>query len=347
MSKRSHMLHRLRTLRNVPLPVRLLVTGAAVGLVCAFQLPLEPDVPGDPFLLFFIVVIATAFAFGERVGFVAVGLTSLLAFFFFEPFGTLAIRHAGDLVRIELYAVLAAISALIVGSIGRAFVDAAGAQTDARGSIFLRELTHRVANNFAVIAALISRKAGSITDAQARSILDEAIEQVTIMARLHRHLQVDGDVVSVDSKRFIGELCRDLETFMARDRPVTIEHTGISCMLAVAQAVPLGLIINELVTNALKHAFPGNRRGSVCVRLDQPTSNVLLLVVEDDGVGVRGDSLPSGMGRGVVDALAAQLGGQLECRSRDGGTTFSLSVPFAPFRSVSNIDTIASNSAKL
>jgi two-component sensor histidine kinase len=341
------MLHRLRTLRNVPMPVRLLVTGAAVGVVCAFQLPLEPDVPGDPFLLFFVVVIATAFAFGEHVGFAAVGFTSLLAFLFFEPFGTLAIRHAGDLVRIELYAVLAAISALIVGSIGRAFVDAAGAQTDARGSIFLRELTHRVANNFAVIAALISRKAGSITDAQARSVLDEAIEQVTVMARLHRHLQVDGDVVSVDSKRFIGELCQDLQTFMARDRPITIEHTGISCVLAVAQAVPLGLIINELVTNALKHAFPGNRRGTVRVRLDQPTPKDLLLVVEDDGVGVRGQSLPTGMGRGVVDALAVQLGGQLECRSHDGRTTFSLSVPFTPVGSVSRLDAIGAAAAKL
>ena len=341
------MLHRLRTLRSVPLPVRLLVTGAAVGLVCAFQLPLEPDVPGDPFLLFFMVVMATAFAFGERVGFLAVGLTSLLAFFFFEPFGTLAIRHAGDLVRIELYAVLAAISARIVGAIGRALADAAGGQTDTKGSIFLRELSHRVANNFAVIAALISRKAGSITDAQARSVLDEAIEQVTIMARLHRHLQVDGEAVSVDSKQFIGELCQDLQTFMARDRPITIEHTGISCMLAVAQAVPLGLIINELVTNALKHAFPGNRRGTVHVRLDQPTSKNLLLVVEDDGVGMRGHSLPTGMGRGVVDALAAQLSGKLECRSDDGGTTLSLSVPTAPLRSASSTDAIGTSSAKL
>jgi two-component system, sensor histidine kinase PdtaS len=294
-----------------------------------------------------MVVIATAFAFGERVGFVAVGLTSLLAFFFFEPFGTLAIRHAGDLVRIELYAVLAAISARIVGAIGRALADAVGGQTDTKGSIFLRELSHRVANNFAVIAALISRKAGSITDAQARSVLDEAIEQVTIMARLHRHLQVDGDVVSVESKRFIGELCQDLQTFMARDRPITIEHAGIACVLAVAQAVPLGLIINELVTNALKHAFPGNRRGRVSVRLDQPTPKDLLLVVEDDGVGVRGHSLPTGMGRGVVDALAGQLGGQLECRSHDGGTTFSLSVPFTPVRSVSRTDAIGAASAKL
>jgi two-component sensor histidine kinase len=341
------MLQRLRTLRNVPMPVRLLVTGAAVGVVCAFQLPLEPDVPGDPFLLFFMVVIATAFAFGEQVGFAAVGFTSMLAFLFFEPFGTLAIRHAGDLVKIELYAVLAAISALIVGSIGRAFVDAAAAQTDAKSSIFFRELTHRVANNFAVIAALISRKAGSITDAQARSVLDEAIEQVTIMARLHRHLQVDGEVVSVDSKRFIGELCQDLQTFMARDRPITVEYTGICCVLAVAQAVPLGLIVNELVTNALKHAFPGNRHGTVRVRLDQPTPKDLQLVVEDDGVGVRGHSLPTGMGRGVVDALVAQLGGQLECRSHDGGTTFSLSVPSTALRSVSRIDAMGAVSAKL
>src|SRR5215813_6827695 len=116
MSKRSHMLHRLRTLRNVSLPVRLLVTGAAVGVICAFQLPLEPDVPGDPFLLFFMLVIGTVFAFGERIGFVAVGLTTFLAFFFFEPFGTLAISHAGDLIKIELYAVLASISVILLAS---------------------------------------------------------------------------------------------------------------------------------------------------------------------------------------------------------------------------------------
>jgi len=60
------MLGKLRALRSLPAPVRLLVTGAAAALTCVFQLPLEPDVPGDPFLLFFMVVIGAAFAFGER-----------------------------------------------------------------------------------------------------------------------------------------------------------------------------------------------------------------------------------------------------------------------------------------
>jgi two-component sensor histidine kinase len=328
------MLGKLRALRSLPVPIRLLVTGAAAALTCAFQLPLEPDVPGDPFLLFFMVVIGAAFAFGEHIGFVAVGLTTFLAFFFFEPFGTLAIKHAGDLIKIELYAVLTGISVLIVASIGRALVDAkASAEMDGEGNIFVRELTHRIANNLAVVAALIRRKAGSVTDVQARSVLDEAIEQVTIMARLHRHLQVGGEAVSVDSEHFIGDLCDDLQTSMARDRPISIEHMGMRRALPVAQAVPLGLIVNELVTNALKHAFPGNRRGRVRVRLQQETDNSLLLVVEDDGVGMRPLAPPSGMGRSLLHVLAAQLSGRLECRSDDRGTTFTLLFPTAPFRS--------------
>jgi len=329
------MLRKLQALRNLPLPVRLFITGAAAGLTCAFQLPLEPDVPGDPFLLFFMVVIGTVFAFGERVGFVAVGLTTFLAFFFFEPFGTLAISHAGDLIKIELYAVLASISVLLLASIGRALVNVETAtQADGGGSIFVRELTHRVANNFAVVAALIRKKAGSVTDTQAKSVLNEAIEQVTIMARLHRHLEMSGEAVSLDSERFIGDLCDSLETSMARDRSIAIEHRVMRQVLPVAQAVPLGLIVNELVTNALKHAFPDNRRGTVRVRLTQETADRLLLVVEDDGVGMRNHPPSNGMGRSLIQALATQLGGRLECRSDDTGTAFSLLIPYAPCETV-------------
>jgi two-component sensor histidine kinase len=280
-----------------------------------------------------VVVIAAAFAFGERLGFFAVGFTTFLAFLFFEPFGTLAIRHAGDLIKIELYAVLAGISVLTIASIGREVAEYGGAAVDGRGSVFLRELTHRVANNFAVVAALIRTKRSRVADAHARSVLDEAIEQVTTMARLHRHLQVADGAVSVDSQQFIGELCHDLQTFMARDRPISIEHIGMSCLLPVAQAVPIGLIVNELVTNAMKHAFPNDRPGAVRVRLDQPAPNRLLLAVEDDGVGMQDPPPPSGLGRNLIHALTAQLGGRLECRSDKTGTLFSLSIAYTPLRS--------------
>jgi len=334
-SEQSHMLRKLQALRNLPVQVRLFITGAAAALTCAFQLPLEPDVPGDPFLLFFMLVIGTVFAFGERIGFVAVGLTTFLAFFFFEPFGTLAISHAGDLIKIELYAVLASISVILLASIGRALVNAeTAAQGDGGGSIFVRELTHRVANNFAVVAALIRKKAGSVTDTQARSVLNEAIEQVTIMARLHRHLQVSDEVVWLESEPFIGDVCDSLETCMARDRSIAIEHIVMRGVLPVAQAVPLGLIINELVTNALKHAFPDNRRGTVRVRLTQQTTDRLLLVVEDDGVGMRNNPPASGMGQNLIHALATQLGGRLECRSDATGTSFSLLIPYTPFAAI-------------
>jgi two-component sensor histidine kinase len=276
-----------------------------------------------------MVVIGGAFVFGQRAGFAAVGLTTLLAFFFFEPFGTLAISHAGDLVKIQLYAFLAGFSALIVASIGQALVDAeASGPTDGNGNVFVREMTHRIGNNFAVVAALIRRKAGSVTDAHARSVLDEAIEQVTIMARLHRHLQVRGEVVSVDSEEFLAELCNDLQALMVRGRPISVERVCTRCALPIAQAVRLGLIVNELVTNALKHAFPDSRRGTVSVRLNKETGDCLRLVVEDDGVGVRDlPSQGSGKGRSLTQALAAQLGGRLECRSENAGTSFSLLIP--------------------
>jgi len=112
----------------------------------------------------------------------------------------------------------------------------------------------------------------------------------------------------------------------------------------------MGLIVNELVTNALKHAFPDNRRGTVRVRLTQETADRLLLVVEDDGVGMGNHAPASGMGRNLIHALAAQLGGQLECRSDASGTSFSLLIPYAPFESVvrpeaSNIHATRSTSA--
>src|SRR5262249_45494418 len=97
----------LPTTQNWPLLVRLAVTGAAVATTCLFQLPIERQVPGEPFLLFLLVVIASTLAFGASVGFVGVGFTTLLSIPFFEPVGSFALWHATDLIKVELYAVLA------------------------------------------------------------------------------------------------------------------------------------------------------------------------------------------------------------------------------------------------
>jgi K+-sensing histidine kinase KdpD len=110
----------LRTTQSWPLAIRLTATGAALATTCLLQLPIEREVPGEPFLPFFLVVIAATLAFGANIGFVSAALSAFLSILFFEPGGTLALHHAADLIKIELYAILAACSvvALHVSEMG-------------------------------------------------------------------------------------------------------------------------------------------------------------------------------------------------------------------------------------
>src|SRR5262249_40729280 len=209
------MLPVLRATRTWPLLLRLAVMAAAVGTTYLLQLPLEADVPGDPFLLFLLVVLACTLAFGQSIGICAVLATSCLSTHFFEPGGTFQIQHAGDLVRVQLYALLASGCVVIAARSGRMFLAAyEAAERASNNSVLLRELSHRVANNFATVASLIRRQAAGVADPFAKSALDDAVGQVTVMARIHRRLLVGNDNTSVESRRFVVELCDDLRAAM-------------------------------------------------------------------------------------------------------------------------------------
>jgi two-component system, sensor histidine kinase PdtaS len=325
------MVRKLGEIRGWPIWARLALAVAALLTTFLFQIPLEREVPGEPFLLFFLVVIGATLAFGRGVGLLAVGLSALLSIFFFEPFGSLAIWHAADVIKIELYAVLAGCCVVGFASLADALIDAdektkALEQSDQNKSMLLRELAHGVANNFASVAALISIKSASISDSNAKSVLDDAIEQVTVMARVHRRLRADGHGVLLDSGTFIRELCDDLKASVARGRPLSIECRADSRPLLMDQAVLLGLIVNELVTNAIKHAFPDGRLGHIRVGFEAIGSQARL-AVEDDGIGLVGRTQASGMGQELVRGLAHQLGGELEVQSSKSGTSFHLSIP--------------------
>jgi two-component sensor histidine kinase len=322
----------MRTTQAWPLPIRLATTGIALATTFLFQLPLEREVPGDPFVLFLLVVIASTLAFGARVGFISVALSTLLSIMFFEPFGTLAIRHAADVIKIEVYAILAACSVIAFARLGDALNSATHQaeelkQLEESKSILFRELAHGVANNFATVAAFISMKSNSITDSAAKSILEEAIEQVRVMGSVHRRLRGGARIVTLDSRDYLEDLCDELQASLARGRPISIECKADSLPLCSDQAVPLGLIVNELVTNAIKHAFPQDRQG--CIRVDLVArENQMFLSVEDDGVGFRGGikKRPGGMGQDLVRGLVRQLEGRLEVKTTKTGTSFRVSI---------------------
>jgi two-component system, sensor histidine kinase PdtaS len=328
------MLQKLRELHGWPVWIRLALTACALVAAHLFQIPLETEVPGEPFLLFFLIVVSATLLFGEGTGLFGAGLSTFLSFFFFEPYGTMALLHAHDLVQVELYGLLAVGCVVGFARLARALITAQEAtevleKSAQNKSLLLGELAHRVANNFATIAAFIHAKANSVSDVEAKAVLNEAIGQVTMMARVHRRLQSDGEAVSIDTESFVRELCRDLNDSLARGRPLAIDGVAVSRLLPMAQAIPLGLIVNELVTNATKYAFPDNRPGRVGVSLEE-REGCLRLTVEDDGIGM-GQRTGSGGGSGqqLVRALAQQLNGHVDHRSTDRGSVFWVVFPNA------------------
>ena len=108
------MVRRLAALHAWPFWLRLGASGTALAAAHAFQIPIEREVPGEPFLLFFIIVITSTLAFGEPVGFIMCGASTVLSIYYFEPIGDIALKHASDLIKIELYGAMSALALALV-----------------------------------------------------------------------------------------------------------------------------------------------------------------------------------------------------------------------------------------
>ena len=324
----------LRASRKWPVPINVAVTTAAVVATCLFQLPIERHVPGEPFLLFILVVIASTLAFGASVGFLATGLSTILSMLFFEPIGSFAVWRATDLIKIELYAVFASCAVFAFARLAKMVIASRDATDSLKRlnesrSVLLRELAHGVANNFAAVAAFMSARSNAISDAQARSVLDEAVEQIRMMGRVHARLRVAGDHhVSLGSQDFFESLCDELKASLARGRQISIECEADDLPLSAHQAISLGLIVNELVMNAVKHAFPDGRKGRIRVGFEV-VPDQLQLYVEDDGVGLAScQQRNGGLGQDLVNGLSRELGGRLEVKTSEKGSSFHLRIPY-------------------
>ena len=331
---------RLRATQSWPLWIRLTTTVATLGATYLLQLPLEHQVPGQPFLPFFVVVIGTTLAFGPGIGFMSVGLSTLLSVPSFEPLGELTtLTHPADLIKLEIYAILSAGCVVAFANLGDALIAAcdeseAFKRLSEKKSLLLSELAHGVANNFAAVAAFISLKATSVSDATAQAVLDEAIEQVQVMGRIHRQLRAGDQDASVDSRTLIRGLCTDLQASLARGQSHAIECAADSRPLCMDHAVLLGLIVNELVTNAIKHAFPDGRAGRIRVGFEVREGQ-LRISVTDNGIGLHNlGRSDSGMGQDLIRGLSRELGGEPEITSTMSGSSFRLSIPYViPFPS--------------
>jgi two-component sensor histidine kinase len=182
--------------------------------------------------------------------------------------------------------------------------------------LLLRELNHRVKNNLQIISSLVSSQVAS-AEGPMRDGLLLLDARIQTMAYVHEELCVSGDAASVDMDNYFERICSSLTAGIAQTCPVAIRVERGGLAFPANLAMPCGLIVNELVVNSIRHAFVGRASGSIDVSLTE--SEGYLLVVADDGLGCAADS-PRGTGRGLVEALSAQLGGSSRMESGPWGT---------------------------
>jgi PAS domain S-box-containing protein len=199
---------------------------------------------------------------------------------------------------------------------------------DERIGVLLQELTHRVKNSLQFIASMITIEARSLESAEGKAALARVSRRILALGHLYSKLSQAGTFEAVDAATYLNELCRDLIASVYKDGDAFIMlKTDIeSELLPTDRAIPIGLIVNELVTNAVKYGFPGEATGTVTVTLKRLPGE-LRLTVADDGQGLDPRRADSGLGGRLVDRLAQQLGGQVERKSGSRGTAVQLIFP--------------------
>jgi PAS domain S-box-containing protein len=190
--------------------------------------------------------------------------------------------------------------------------------------VLLREIHHRVKNNLAVINSLLYLQSSTTQDEQTLRMLQSCRDRVYSMALVHERLYRSEDLASVDFAEYTEELTNQLfrnHVLSADTIQLKLEVEKIP--LDIDRAIPCGLILNELISNALKHAFPNGRSGEIRVSLQRTKNGGLILSVADNGVGLPDEATLQtrrSLGMRLVHSLATQLDTQIEFLHRDPGT---------------------------
>jgi two-component sensor histidine kinase len=188
--------------------------------------------------------------------------------------------------------------------------------------VLLKEVHHRVKNNLQVIASLLYLQGRHARDEELAGLLMESRDRVYSMALIHEKLYRSHSLARIDFGDYVATLTRALSSSLGIEPArVEIETQAAGVLLDVEAAMPCALIVNELVTNALKHAFPGQCRGHIRVSFQKASPERWELEVSDDGVGLPADFDPrraSTLGMQLVRSLTEQLRGTLELVPKDG-----------------------------
>lgn len=198
----------------------------------------------------------------------------------------------------------------------------------ARLETLLQDTNHRIGNSLATVSSLLGLQLARTGSDEVRHALEAAQGRVQAIASSHRRLRLGADLETTDAAEFLGDVIADLASTLPADKNVTFEPQIEALVLPARDATTIGIVVSELITNALKHAFQDRQSGRIWVRFNRD-AEVPVLTVEDDGVGMGEEQAQSGLGALIIKQLSRQFGGDdptYQPRA-GGGTSVSVRLP--------------------
>lgn len=315
------------TPRFPPIVVQVIVaaifTGAAVAareIIDRWAVGAGPFAVNVPFIL-----LATLFG-RFRAGFLALVLTTVYSWYYVLPaIGSFSFETAGDGAR----TVVNAATGLIIVGLGDAarttgrWLVLEKEQRIAERDMLLVEVDHRVKNNLAILSSLLALQQRKSENAEVKSALGKAVGRVHSLAKAYESLRYDNldNIAVVDMRDFLNRLCGSLREALALDDRIELVVAAEPYQLSRDRAGGIGLLVNELVTNAVKHAFVDRDKGCITVALRTEAEGAVL-EIRDDGVGLPEVVRDGAQGTQFLNAFAQMAKGELESETDEYGTRY-------------------------
>jgi PAS domain S-box-containing protein len=253
-----------------------------------------------------------------------------------RPFEASAIRKDGSQFPVEIigraahYQGKEAKVSIIRDISERIRVEEALRASVAEKEVLIKEIHHRVKNNLQIISSLLKLQSATVKTAEAQKYLKISRDRVQSMAFIHDKLFHSKELTNIDFSGYVRQLTSHLlNSYGVKPDKIKLNLKAENVFLDIDTAVPCGLLVNELVSNCLKHAFPNGMNGEIDIEIVHDSENKINLTVKDNGVGFAGDyhEIRSGsLGLQLIDSLSRQLGGTVSFETQNG-TCFSIKFP--------------------
>ncbi|NJL74741.1 MAG: hypothetical protein HC892_06595 [Saprospiraceae bacterium] len=211
-------------------------------------------------------------------------------------------------------------------------------QRNAQNELLLKEIHHRVKNNLEIVSSLLELQSAQVGDENTQNIMQANQSRIQSMSIIHQKLYQGENLASIEMKTYFEQLGESLlDTFDASEQ-VTVECNMPEIELDIDIAIPIGLIINELITNSLKYAFSDNEKGIITIQLNRTSANELYLQVADNGISkpFALSTKGTGFGTQLVQLLTRQLNGVMQVSSKEGMVTTFVFKAFSIYQNQSN-----------